>query len=119
MKLQIPNVIGLVLGSVQMIIYSIYKNRSKKSTETTEEEDPATNLVKKAVEMQANRDGDDGLANLKNRSFLKEHSLPKPIVNRLYTMPTKITRTLSLSSQEKDSVWDLGDDLEKGAKNHP
>lgn len=116
----IPNAIGFVLGSAQIIIYSIYKNKSKKSTETTEEvEDSATNLVAKAVEMHANRDGDNGLANLKNRSLLKEHSLPKPIVNRLYTMPTKIMKSLSLRSQEKDSVWDLEDDLEKGAKNHP
>ncbi|GMN43934.1 hypothetical protein TIFTF001_013139 [Ficus carica] len=115
----IPNAIGLVLGSAQIIIYSIYKNKSKKSTETTEEVDSATNLVEKAVEMHANRDGDNGLANLKNRSLLKEHSLPKPIVNRLYTMPTKIMKTLSLRSQDRDSVRDLEDDLEKGAKNHP
>ncbi|XP_024023668.1 bidirectional sugar transporter SWEET17-like [Morus notabilis] len=114
----IPNAIGFVLGSSQLIIYAIYKNKSKKSTK---EEGSDVTLVKRAVEMQANRgDDDDDEDNLKNKSLHKGRSLPQPIVNQLYTMPTKLMKTLSLRSQELNSVWDFGEDLENGEKNiHP
>lgn len=117
MQLQIPNAIGFVLGSSQLIIYAIYNNKSKKSTKG---EGSGVTLVKIAVEMQANG-GNDDEDNLKNKSLHKGRSLPQPIVNQLYTMPTKLMKTLSLRSQELNSVWDFGDeDLENGEKNiHP
>ena len=87
----------------------MYKNKPKKSSETMEEEGSATLVKGREFEMKANGIDDyDEEANLKNRSLSKGHSLPKPLVNRLYSMPTKIIKTLSLSSCELDSAWALG-----------
>jgi solute carrier family 50 protein (sugar transporter) len=52
----VPNALGFVLGSVQLILYSIYKYKSKmleKSADVMKEEGP-TQLVKGVTEMQAN-----------------------------------------------------------------
>lgn len=51
---QVPNILGFLLGSVQLILYSFYKYKSKmleKSTDVIIEEGP-TQIVKGVIEMQ-------------------------------------------------------------------
>ena len=53
---QVPNVLGFLLGSVQLILYSFYKYKSKmleKSTNVIIEEGP-TQIVKGVIEMRVN-----------------------------------------------------------------
>ncbi|KAE8010259.1 hypothetical protein FH972_006644 [Carpinus fangiana] len=79
----VPNGVGVLLGSAQLILYAVYKNKSNimstKSTEKMEEESPA-HLVKGIIQMQAFHEDDEEA--LKNRSLDKGRSLPKPPVNR-------------------------------------
>ncbi|KAM3704753.1 hypothetical protein ACB098_03G029100 [Castanea mollissima] len=112
----VPNAIGFVLGATQLILYTIYKNKSKmlvKSMDLTREESP-TELVKAAIEMRAN----DQEINLKNRSLNKGNSMPKQQVNRQYSMP-KITKTLSFGPRELHSNCAPIDDVEVGEKHQP
>ena len=53
---QVPNTLGFLLGSVQLILYSFYKYKSKmleKSTNVIIEEGP-TQIVKGVIEMWVN-----------------------------------------------------------------
>ncbi|XWS57484.1 hypothetical protein CRYUN_Cryun09bG0178200 [Craigia yunnanensis] len=88
----VPNAVGVVLGSAQLILYLIYKNKSAsaKSTEAMEEEG-AAHLVKGGIEMLSLED------DLKNRSLYKGKSLPKPHVIGQYSFK-KIVKTISCSS---------------------
>ncbi|KAJ0015151.1 hypothetical protein Pint_19673 [Pistacia integerrima] len=114
----VPNAIGVVLGSAQLIIYSIYKNKSKstKSTEKMEEEGSAR-LVKGTIEMRGfgddHHEGDE--ANHNNRAaFTKGKSLPKPHVKRQYSLQ-KIIKTLSLGPYDLYSTWPQDEpDVEMG-----
>ena len=95
-----PNVVGFVLGAIQLIIYTIYKNKSKmlaKSTDVMKEE---------------------GLNDLKNRRLNKGTSMPKQQVDRQYSMP-KIIKTLSFGPHELHSSLDSEDNVEIGEKDHP
>jgi hypothetical protein len=97
----VPNVVGFVLGAIQLIIYTIYKNKSKmlaKSTDVMKEEGPN---------------------DLKNRRLNKGTiSMPKQQVDRQYSMP-KIIKTLSFGPHELHSSWDSEDNVEIGEKDHP
>ncbi|XAR52653.1 hypothetical protein NMG60_11020829 [Bertholletia excelsa] len=78
----VPNAIGFVLGSAQLILYVVYKNKSPstKSKEEDEDEEGSAHLVKGTIEMQGlDHDGDseDELKN-KSRSLDKGKSLPNP-----------------------------------------
>ncbi|XP_030958605.1 bidirectional sugar transporter SWEET16-like [Quercus lobata] len=112
----VPNAIGFVLGATQLILYTIYKNKSKmsvKSRDVMSEESPAE-LVKGAIEMQ----GNDQEINLKNRSLNKGSSMPKQQINRQYSMP-KITKTLSFGPHELHYNCAPIDDVEVGEKHQP
>ena len=105
-QLQVPNVVGFVLGSAQLILYLMYKNKSASAkTMKAIEEDGSVQLVKGSVDILVHRDKDgedDGgveEGNLKNRSLSKGKSLPKPSVNGDYSLQ-KITKTLSFSANE-------------------
>ncbi|XP_057962691.1 bidirectional sugar transporter SWEET16-like isoform X2 [Malania oleifera] len=100
----VPNGIGLVLGSSQLLIYAIYKNKSESptSTEKMEEEEGSAHLVRGAVEMQA-FDNDDA-AKTKNQNLRKGRSLPKPSVLRQQSLQ-KIMKTFSLSPYELHHGW--------------
>ncbi|EOY11536.1 hypothetical protein QUC31_009430 [Theobroma cacao] len=104
----VPNAIGFVLGSAQLILYVIYKNKSAsaKSPEAMEEEGSA-HLVKGGIEMHSLED------DLKNRSLNKCRSLPKPQVGRQYSLQ-KIMKTLSLTPYELQSSYPLHSDVEDG-----
>lgn len=111
-----PNSIGFVLGSAQLIIYSMYKNKSKsaKSTEKMEEE-VAAQLVKADIEMRGF--GDDHDEDHMNRTALvKGRSLPKPSVNRQNSLQ-KIMKTISLGPYDLYSTWPNDEpDVEMGSK---
>ncbi|KAL5786788.1 hypothetical protein ACOSQ2_009180 [Xanthoceras sorbifolium] len=111
----VPSCIGFVLGSAQLIIYAMYKNKSKstKPPEVMEEEEGSVHLVKRGIEMQAyhhddNNNGDDDDVNdgtkVNNRSLNKGKSLPKPSFNRLYSLQ-KIIKTLSLGPYNTYPTW--------------
>ncbi|KAF7138510.1 hypothetical protein RHSIM_Rhsim07G0192000 [Rhododendron simsii] len=107
----VPNAIGFVLGSAQLILYTIYKNKSP-STKSKEEreEEGSTNLIKHAIEMQGH-DEDDPKST--NRSLHKGSSLPKPSVSRQYSVD-KLVKTLSLNPYELHSSSDHDCDVENG-----
>ncbi|KAI3440467.1 Bidirectional sugar transporter SWEET, partial [Psidium guajava] len=94
----VPNGIGFILGSAQLILYSIYKYKSmaSKSEESTDEteEDGSAHLVEGDVEMSSYEVEDEN--RLKNHTIAKGRSLPKPSLNRQYSLQ-KIVKTLSMS----------------------
>jgi solute carrier family 50 protein (sugar transporter) len=116
---QVPNGVGVLLGSAQLILYAVYKNKSNiistKSTEKMEEEGSA-HLVKGIIQMQAFHEDDEEV--LKNRSLNKGRSLPKPPVNRQYSFQ-RILKTFSLSPYEIHANYAHEDDVENGEKIHP
>lgn len=114
----VPNSIGFLLGSVQLILYAAYENKSTSTESTVEmEEEGSVRLMKGTMEMGAS--GDDGdEAHLKNRGLSKGMSLPKPQINRENSLKG-IVKTLSLSPYELQWPLDyetgnVGDDT-----NHP
>ncbi|XP_030547020.1 bidirectional sugar transporter SWEET16-like isoform X2 [Rhodamnia argentea] len=108
----VPNGIGFILGSAQLILYSIYKNKSmaSKSEESRDEaeEDGSSHLVKGDVEMSSYEVEDEN--RLKSHTIAKARSLPKPSVNRQYSLQ-KIVKTLSISPYELRSHDKDEDDL--------
>ncbi|KAL5565993.1 hypothetical protein UlMin_029157 [Ulmus minor] len=96
----VPNAIGFILGSAQLVIYSMYRNKTPQSMATKEEESSDTLAEERGVEMQRQEYGEDEENNLNNRILKKGHSLPKPFMTRLYSMPQKIVKTLSLNANE-------------------
>ncbi|GMY21766.1 bidirectional sugar transporter SWEET16-like, partial [Fagus crenata] len=96
----VPNVVGFVLGAIQLIIYTIYKNKSKMLAKSTD-------LMK-----------EEGPKDLKNRRLNKGTSMPKQQVDRQYSMP-KIIKTLSFGPHELNSSLDSEDNVEIGEKDHP
>lgn len=123
----VPNVVGFVLGSAQLILYLMYKNKSASAkTMKAIEEDGSVQLVKGSVDILVHRDKDDeddgGIdeGNLKNRSLSKEKSLPKPsVLNREHSLQ-KITKTLSPSNYELQySSWANEAGIENGKLDNP
>ncbi|KAF9669890.1 hypothetical protein SADUNF_Sadunf13G0011600 [Salix dunnii] len=118
----VPNAVGFVLGSAQLILYLMYKNKSA-SAKTTKamEEDGLVHLVKGSVDILVHRDKDDGddAGISKNRSLSKGKSLPKPSVNREYSLQ-KIMKTLSLNDYELScSSWINEAGVENGKPGNP
>lgn len=118
LSVMVPNSIGFLLGSVQLILYAAYENKSTSTESTVEmEEEGSVRLMKGTMEMGAS--GDDGdEAHLKNRGLSKGMSLPKPQINRENSLKG-IVKTLSLSPYELQWPLDyetgnVGDDT-----NHP
>ncbi|TXG65176.1 hypothetical protein EZV62_006451 [Acer yangbiense] len=105
----VPNSIGFVLGLAQLILYAIYKNKSK-STKSTDvmEEDGSAHLVKRSIEMRAyDHDDDvddDGNKVMNDRILNKGTSLPKSSINRQYSLK-KIIKTLSLGPYDVFPNW--------------
>ncbi|KAK4852739.1 hypothetical protein QYF36_026654 [Acer negundo] len=105
----VPNSIGFVLGLAQLILYAMYKNKSK-STRSMDvmEEDGSTHLVKRSIEMRAyDHDDDvddDGNKVMNDRILNKGTSLPKPSINRQYSLQ-KIVKTLSLGPYDVFPNW--------------
>ncbi|CAL5378708.1 unnamed protein product [Camellia sinensis] len=116
----VPNAIGFILGSAQLILYLVYKNKSssaKSKDEMEEEEEGSAHLVKTSIEMQDLDDHDDLKST--NRNLNKGRSLPKPSVSRQYSI-NKIMKTFSLHPYELNSGSLHENDVENGStKDHP
>ncbi|KAF8369363.1 hypothetical protein HHK36_032647 [Tetracentron sinense] len=114
----VPNAIGFVLGSAQLVIYGLYKNKSTsaKSTERKEEEGSA-HLVKKSIEMG---DYEDKESSMKNRSLTKGRSLPNSKSSSVSRQQSfqKIVKTHSLTPSELHSSWPNENDVENGDDNN-
>ncbi|KAK6121143.1 hypothetical protein DH2020_045131 [Rehmannia glutinosa] len=108
----VPNGIGFLLGSAQLILYMTYRNKSSsEESEEKMEEEGSAHLFKRAIQMQDFNEADQ-VTNMKNRSLNKGNSLPKPSVIRQYSQ--NIMKTLSLSPYELEKFNE--DDIEKGLK---
>ncbi|XP_016498169.1 bidirectional sugar transporter SWEET16-like [Nicotiana tabacum] len=107
----VPNGIGFLLGSAQLILYFIYyKSTPTKSTDEKEEKEGSAHLVRTGIQMN---DLDGAHENDKNnRNLHKGKSLPKPSLSRQYS--EKLVKTLSISSSSLGSHNE--DDIEKGLK---
>lgn len=91
----VPNAIGFVFGTAQLIIYMIYKNKSKPTKSPYEmEEGGSAHLIKGPIEM-LNINEDEEAKN-KNGSLRKGRSLPPPSRQLSFQ---KIMKKLSLSPQ--------------------
>ncbi|KAL7205289.1 hypothetical protein ACSBR2_018266 [Camellia fascicularis] len=117
----VPNAIGFILGSAQLILYLVYKNKSSsaksKDEMEEEEEDGPAHLVKTSIEMQDLDDHDDLKST--NRNINKGRSLPKPSVSRQYSI-NKIMKTFSRRPYELNSGSLHENDVENGStKDHP
>ncbi|KAI8028636.1 Bidirectional sugar transporter SWEET16 [Camellia lanceoleosa] len=114
----VPNAIGFVLGSAQLILYFVYKNKSssaKSKDEMEDEEDGSAQVVKSSIEMQ----GLDAHLKNKNRNLKKGRSLPNPPVSQQYSID-KIMKTFSLRPYELNSGSLNENDVENGStKDHP
>ncbi|KAE9458969.1 hypothetical protein C3L33_09133, partial [Rhododendron williamsianum] len=108
----VPNAIGFVLGSAQLILYTIYNKKSPSTkSEVEREEEGSTNLIKNAIEMQGqNKDDPKSI----NRSLHKGSSLPKSSVSRQYNV-NKFAKTLSFNPYELHSDRDHNYDVENGS----
>ncbi|KAI3848582.1 hypothetical protein MKW92_052640 [Papaver armeniacum] len=109
----VPNAIGFVLGSTQLIVYTIYKNKAteksvEKLEEEEEEEEGSTHLVHGTVEM-----GTYDKEMKKERSLNKMWSLPKPTVSRQLSFQKIITKSHSMNVNSLA----LSDDIENQAQN--
>ncbi|KAL7084078.1 hypothetical protein ACP275_14G202600 [Erythranthe tilingii] len=98
----VPNGIGLLLGSAQLILYMMYKNES--NCEEKMEEEGSANLFK----MQDFNEEDS--TNMKSTSLYKGNSLPIPSLAREYNQ--KIIKTISLTPFELEKLNEK--DIEKG-----
>ncbi|PSS03043.1 Bidirectional sugar transporter like [Actinidia chinensis var. chinensis] len=107
----VPNAVGFLLGSAQLILYTIYKHKSPstKSKEEREEDEGSAHLVKRVIDMQVL----DVNPKNKNRGLNTGTSLPKPTVSRQYSL-TRLIKTLSLSPYELHSGLIHEGDLENG-----
>lgn len=91
------------MGSAQLILYTIYKNKSPSTkSEEEREEEGSTDLIKNAIGMQ-------GI----NRSLRKGSSLPKSSVSQQYNV-NKLAKTLSFNPNELYSGRDHNYDVENG-----
>lgn len=115
---QVPNVIGLGLGTAQLVVYTIYKN---KSILKEEQEEGSAHLVKAAdIEMQGlDEDEDSGMKKNGNRSLNKGWSLPKPPLSQHFSVH-KIIKALSWGPYElrSASALERDDDNAITAKHH-
>ncbi|KAI3896826.1 hypothetical protein MKX03_028332 [Papaver bracteatum] len=120
----VPNAIGFVLGSVQLIMYIIYNNKSKAKKLSMEklEEEGAAHLVHGTVEMDKYN---EEMKIKKERSLNKIWSLPKPTVLRQLSLQkiVKVHSTnvdsLPLSTEDDDDVENQNQNLVNNIKHLP
>ena len=98
MHLQVPNAIGFIMGTAQLILYAIYRRKTPPPKEAADLEAKVADRVLAQLEMAAKP----------NKGLQKGSSLPlKRTVSRQNSL-TKIVKSLSLPPYE-DSNWGLGD----------
>ncbi|KAI3936387.1 hypothetical protein MKW98_000661 [Papaver atlanticum] len=119
----VPNAIGFGLGSVQLIMYIIYNNKSKakKLSMVKLEEEGSAHLVHGTVEMDKYN---EEMKIKKERSLHKIWSLPKPTVLRQLSLQ-KIVKSHSMNvdslplSTEDDDVENQNQNLVNNIKHLP
>ncbi|KAI4367842.1 hypothetical protein MLD38_016466 [Melastoma candidum] len=116
----VPNGVGFVLGSAQVILYVIYKNKTPSSSANEEGEskdvEGSAHLVKGSdIEMGLHKDGEDNDGPRSRTTIIKGNSLPKPSLNRQNSVK-KIMKTLSLSPYELSYIMSLDEEGENGRK---
>ncbi|KAI3968122.1 hypothetical protein MKW92_027326 [Papaver armeniacum] len=119
----VPNAIGFVLGSVQLIMYIIYNNKSKAKKLSMEKlrEEGSARLVHGTVEMGKYN---EEMKMKKERSLNKGWSLPKPTVLRQLSLQ-KIVKSHSMNadslplSTEDDDVENQNHNLVNNIKHLP
>nr|QBP37017.1 SWEET16-like bidirectional sugar transporter [Nepenthes sp. MF-2019] len=87
----VPNAIGFVLGSGQLILYAVYREKPS----MTEQEDGSVGLVNAVIEMQSFQD-EEGGDDPKAGNLIKFKSLPRPTVTRRPSGLPGVMKTLSL-----------------------
>lgn len=107
----VPNAVGFVLGSAQLVLYTIYKNKTPttKTTAERKEEEGSAHLVA-GLEMKEYHDDNDSDEHKQMRSLNKGRSLPNQTVSRQNSLQ-KIMKTLSFSPMELHSSWAYLDDM--------
>ncbi|KAM7481661.1 hypothetical protein LguiB_006244 [Lonicera macranthoides] len=91
----VPNAIGFILGSAQLILYTIYKNKSsRKKSEDNDGEEGSAHLIKGTIEMQDIEDEEKGNFNV---SLSKGRSLPIPSSQHSFQ---RVMKTITLNSNE-------------------
>ncbi|PIA61328.1 hypothetical protein AQUCO_00300698v1 [Aquilegia coerulea] len=108
----VPNAIGLVLGSAQLVLYMTYHKNSagltKYTYEVAAEEEGSSHLIQGDLEMGEYKEKEKS-----ERILSKGRSLPKTSVSvsRQHSLQ-RIVKTHSLSEYELQSKWSLEDDPE-------
>ncbi|KAF3783949.1 Bidirectional sugar transporter [Nymphaea thermarum] len=102
----VPNCIGFLLGTAQLILYMVYKSKSKRKNKAAEEKKEGGTEPMVDVEMHPNDDQHEQLQDhdKKTASLLKEKSITKPSVNGRKSL-NKIAKSLSMSVYELRSDW--------------
>ncbi|KAK1292550.1 Bidirectional sugar transporter SWEET16 [Acorus calamus] len=104
----VPNAIGFVLGSAQLVLYTVYRSsKSFKSVDSVKdekvEEEGSAHLVGR-VEMQKYSDGDDDRVKSDERQLSKGSSLPKGgSVSRQHSLQ-KIVKARTFTPSELRSI---------------
>ncbi|XP_057465784.1 bidirectional sugar transporter SWEET16-like [Actinidia eriantha] len=92
----VPNAIGILSRSFQIVLYTIYKNKLPFSKSVVmDEELGSLHSIKEGIIKTQNHDE----AQTENGNLNRGNSLHKPALSRLYSI-RKIMRTLSMSSCE-------------------
>ncbi|XP_049935836.1 bidirectional sugar transporter SWEET16 [Nymphaea colorata] len=104
----VPNCIGFLLGSAQLILYMVYKSKSKTKNKAGEEKKEGGSELMVDAEMQTNDDQHEQLQGRDKKmvSLLKEKSITKPAVDGRKSL-NKIAKSLSMSVCELRSDWFL------------
>lgn len=97
-----PNCIGFLLGTAQLIIYIVYKSKSRRKAKSDEETEGGSKPMVD-LEMQPEGEKDEHLQedDRKTASLLREKSSAKPSIHG------KIAKSVSMSVYELRSDWFL------------
>lgn len=91
----VPNGIGFLLGSAQLLLYAIYNNNHS-----------GEGSGSRHLEMQDLDENDEEMGSMKNRGLNKNNSLPKPPIIRQYSL--NVRKSLSLTPHEFEKLTDKG-----------
>lgn len=109
----VPNAVGFVLGSAQLILYMIYKNKTPLPTKSMDSvKERSAHKVKDGIDMGARGDDHDNQeddleeANGKKKRTLRQgKSLPKPTLGKQFSIPKILKKTASLGPYDLYSSW--------------
>ncbi|WOK96124.1 Crotonase superfamily [Canna indica] len=98
----VPNAIGFVLGSAQLILYAVYRGKTPaKASELADEEEGSAHLVGKLDQMQGDEE-----SNSRQKHLSKGSSLPKPPPVSRQLSFQKLVKSVSMTPYELHSIID-------------